>query len=354
SSVPHPQVGSLLPPTSSLAPPPFPLPIPFPFPFHPGPYFTFKAASAGGFVPAEPPRNPYEDWYEPGKTWYKINGQLQRILSQHTATSAFSPFLSASFSQRMGHAYGPILIVMDVCPERMLPNFELAGGYGGEEELYLPFFVLPEEIIRFEGRECWIARSKAGLDLLPPEERERYLKEVEKLCEATYPVKPSEPVNATTKKWRSYFRNFLVEEELNYWANTQFHIKSSQKIFYSSLAQGLKPSPLNPSGEMTLARWREIARKQVGSFQNCESSRAAIVKLASYIDGHEKEILNLRDRIQRIPDPRKDPQYWPLEPPWPTTDWRVEQIQEFESSIENFRKHIALEKSASSGHCGTR
>lgn len=325
-----------------------------PFPFPPGPVTTFAPVAMSTVILTDPPKNPFEEWYEPGKTWFKINAQLQRILTQHTHTSTFSPFLSASFSQSMGFGYGPIMIAMDVCPERILPNFELRGIFAFEEELYIPFFVLPEEIVRIEGRECWIAYAKPDLDLLPPEEKQKYLEATAKFCATNYPSRPTDPTNAATKKWRSFFRNFLTDQEPDYRVNLGFHLISSQRTFYKILAEGIKSSPLNPESEMTLARWREIARNQIKGFQNCESTRFSISNLEGRIASYKEEIRVLKERIRNIPDYRKDPQYGPIEPPWPTTDWRVEEIQWKEKETQDFQNRIALEKTASSGVCGSR
>ncbi|MBX9766425.1 MAG: hypothetical protein K2X47_04060 [Bdellovibrionales bacterium] len=342
-----------------------------------------------GVVPSEEPPSPTEGWNEPGKNWYRLNGQLQRVLAWHTSTSTYSPFLSASFSESMGRGYGPLMIVMDVCPERILPNYEPTGAFLSEEELYIPFFVLPEEIVRIEGRECWLARSKPGINEMTPEQQEKHFEQAEKICQATYNAKEDhvpEAVNASTQKWRTYFRNFRVNLGANdFVVHNPQHLQNSQNSFYGLLAQGLAPSALNPLGEMTLARWRDIARNQVRGFQNCQSSKFLIQSIQAMIDGYRVQIKELQERIKKFPDPSKEfenpnpvpeppldggivepmpaaalvgagvnsAMEEPLPPEPPVPDWRKEQIKEMEKEMAASEGRISEERKLSAGRCGS-
>ena len=295
-------------------------------------------------------------WNEPGKNWYKLNGQLQRVLAAHTSVSTFSPFLSASFSENMGRGYGPMMIVMDVCPERILPNFAPSGGFVGEEELYIPFFVLPEEIVRIEGRECWLARSRPGLDKLSPEEQQKQMENAEKICKETYHKDPGvlpESTNRVTLQWRSYFRNFLVERlpSIFHWMDP-LHSVQSQQAFYGRLAQGLKSSPLNPSGEMTLARWRDISRRQVRGFYSCDTTKRALARLAEHKVSTQQHLDEFLKDIEDQPDPNA-PSVEPPASPMVEKDMRLEAIKQLKIQLQQIADEVAAEKKAAAHQCGS-
>lgn len=354
-----------------------------------------EPVNPGGIIPlVDEDFDSTDKWNEPGKSWYKLNGQLQRVLAWHTSTSTYSPFLSASFSEDMGRGYGPLMIVMDVCPERILPNFEPSGGFASEEEVYIPFFVLPEEIVRIEGRQCWLARSRPGVNLMTPEEQEKHFEQSEKICAESYNKKPGdviESVNKNTEKWRSFFRNFRVKmltvDNEFFELHDPQHLRNSQDSFYGLLAQGLSPSSLNPSGEMTLARWRDIARHQVRGFQSCQSSKSMIERFKVSIEDYKKQISDLLEQIKKNPDPNAGVTPWPdpmpvpiplpmpggviVEPmpatemvgpsvnnaleepvPPPVLDWRLESIKSMEKEIQAYEKRILDEKKLASSRCG--
>lgn len=259
----------------------------------------------GDIVPGSRERPTLQaSWREPGKTWYRLDGMLQRILTLHSSTSVYSPFLSASFNDRVARNYGPLMMVMDVCPERLLPNFEVDQKYTNEEELYLPFFILPEEIVRIEGRDCLLAKSG---QLTGPND----VTDMDKVCEAYNSANSTEAelVNRQTDLWRSYFRNFDIHppRKLDIFVRFESHLKASQQTFYSLLGSGLKASPLNPSGEMTLARWRDIARNQVRGFTSCKTQKENLGDLQGAIEDSRRALESYLARMKTYPDPTTDP-----------------------------------------------
>lgn len=83
-----------------------------------------------------------------------INLDWQALAVTHTVSSNGSPLLSTSLQPDVvdGLNFGPAFIVADVCPERALT---LRSTFAfGEAEVYVPFFLLPEEIVRIEGADC--------------------------------------------------------------------------------------------------------------------------------------------------------------------------------------------------------
>lgn len=81
------------------------------------------------------------------------------LAMSHTNGGDLSPLISTSIEPDVSGRFGPGYIVADVCPERAIP-FTADRGFFNELEVYVPLFLLPEEIVRVEGRECGVAAAK--------------------------------------------------------------------------------------------------------------------------------------------------------------------------------------------------
>lgn len=121
----------------------------------------------------------------------------------HTHDSSLSPLLSMSMEADVSGRFGPGYIVADVCPERAIP-FNSGGGYFNELEVYVPLFLLPEEIVRVEGRECGLKVAKESDDA------KKAL--VKKAC---YPndLTDSDKRSPTGATYRSCYSNFGFRTE---------------------------------------------------------------------------------------------------------------------------------------------
>jgi hypothetical protein len=70
--------------------------------------------------------------------------------------------------------WGPIFIVADVCPERAVPSIAYVDA--AEQEVYLPLFVLPEEIVGITTNATELAQHRA------PSAQERPLDAAYRAC----------------------------------------------------------------------------------------------------------------------------------------------------------------------------
>jgi hypothetical protein len=83
-----------------------------------------------------------------------INFSWEQLASTHSISSVDSPLISVALQSDVSNGFGPGFIVADICPERALP---LESHFAfGETEVYVPLFILPEEVVRVEGLECGV------------------------------------------------------------------------------------------------------------------------------------------------------------------------------------------------------
>lgn len=84
------------------------------------------------------------------------------ISQEHTNDNEFpSPNVSTSLSWRQADTFGPGFATIEVCPERAL----LVTGttnFLSEMEVYIPLFILPEEVVRLEAVDCAVAMRTPG------------------------------------------------------------------------------------------------------------------------------------------------------------------------------------------------
>ncbi|MGE0173931.1 MAG: hypothetical protein AB7T49_14135 [Oligoflexales bacterium] len=71
----------------------------------------------------------------------------------HTAGEDPTILLSGSLVPEVANHFGPGVLKLAVCPQRALP-VRMAGDDFYEFEVYIPFFILPEEIVSVDGFEC--------------------------------------------------------------------------------------------------------------------------------------------------------------------------------------------------------
>lgn len=89
-----------------------------------------------------------------------INLSWSSLASTHTVTSRGSPLISTALKTDAANDFGPGFIVADLCPERAIP-LESTFAFG-ETEVYVPLFLLPEEIVRVEGADCGLSIKRTG------------------------------------------------------------------------------------------------------------------------------------------------------------------------------------------------
>lgn len=121
----------------------------------------------------------------------EILGQWTYLASAHSLNSKGSPLISTSLLSTVGDQYGPPVLVLDVCPERLYPammEFDIFGTFW-ESEMYIPFFILPEEVVRIEGLDCFFQKQR----------------EPEHVCPD---IVDRDEVSERTKNFRRIFLNF--------------------------------------------------------------------------------------------------------------------------------------------------
>ncbi len=110
----------------------------------------------------------------------KVDLEWTAIALDHTqgapwgtgAGSPFSPLISTSVNAI--EKWGPFFIVADVCPERAVPSIAYVDA--AEQEVYLPLFVLPEEIVAITTNPSELAQHGA------PNAQERPLDAAYRAC----------------------------------------------------------------------------------------------------------------------------------------------------------------------------
>jgi hypothetical protein len=129
-----------------------------------------------------------------------INFGWEDLAMSHSVASGESPLISLALQPDVSNGFGPGFLVADICPERALPlenNFAF-----GETEIYVPLFILPEEVVRVEGLQC-------GLDIQNGRAKRSdcYPK----------PLTDSDPLSPATKSMRECYINFGHPIEYKPW-----------------------------------------------------------------------------------------------------------------------------------------
>jgi hypothetical protein len=121
----------------------------------------------------------------------EIQGRWTHLASAHTTDSKGSPLISTSLLSTVGDQYGPPVLVLDMCPERIFPAMMIFDVFGTfwESELYVPFFILPEEVVRIEGLPCFFERQRNPSHVCPD-------------------IVDRDPVGERTRNFRKIFLNF--------------------------------------------------------------------------------------------------------------------------------------------------
>lgn len=86
-----------------------------------------------------------------------VDGKWSDIAKTHSLTAPETPLISVSLDAESAMMFGPSLLVLDVCPERLMPSVidrERSRVNFYETEFYLPITILPEEVVNIEGIEC--------------------------------------------------------------------------------------------------------------------------------------------------------------------------------------------------------
>lgn len=98
--------------------------------------------------------------------WNEIflwEGNWQRwdeITGTHTNDNeGTSPVISTTLADSVAADFGPGFAIIEVCPERALLTAS-SVQYLHELEFYVPFFILPEELVSIEGADCAVAIRK--------------------------------------------------------------------------------------------------------------------------------------------------------------------------------------------------
>lgn len=133
-----------------------------------------------------------------------IEFNWENLTMAHSVTSGQSPLISFALKSDVSDGFGPGFLVADICPERVLPlenNFAF-----GETEIYVPLFVLPEEIVRVEGLQCGldIQNGKAKRENCYPQ-----------------PLTDSTPISPATQSMRECYINFGHPVEYKPWSERQ-------------------------------------------------------------------------------------------------------------------------------------
>ncbi len=129
-----------------------------------------------------------------------IDFNWEKLAKTHSGSSSFSPLISFALKPDVSDGFGPGFLIVDICPERVLPleNYLTFG----ETEIYVPLFVLPEEIVRVEGLQC-------GLDIQNGKAKR----------ESCYPkpLTDSDAPSSATQRMRECYINFGHPIEYKSW-----------------------------------------------------------------------------------------------------------------------------------------
>ncbi len=104
---------------------------------------------------------------------YFMDYKFGNIASVHTVGEDYTVLISTSTSPSVAHHFGPGILTLSVCPERAMMVDYFAEDYT-EFEVYVPFFLLPEEIVSVSGQRCGeikdsdLAKECYGPTFTPP------------------------------------------------------------------------------------------------------------------------------------------------------------------------------------------
>jgi hypothetical protein len=257
-----------------------------------------------------------------GRTGVEVpdaQGRWNQIAMVHSALAPASPLLSVSLDPSVAEAFGPAVLVLDVCPERLFPAILSARGKltFSETEMYLPLFALPEEVVRLEGVAC--------RDLL------RTQKDGGPGCRrGRFGLSDPDRASARTETFRRIFLNYghPFEKEFahaatlygngadDYVSWPYSHYKANVDQFYKALS----------ASDGTLAGWR----KAVLAFKPSESCETALALLenSEYV---ETDMRALGESVESETDPKQ--KQWKLD--------AGQALPEFHAGLERYRAFLA-------------
>lgn len=129
-----------------------------------------------------------------------INFNWDNLAATHSIVSTDSPLISLALQPDVSNDFRPGFIVADICPERALP-LESPFAFG-ETEIYVPLFILPEEIVRVEGLECGLEIQNGRSN------RERCFPK---------PLTDKDPESKASQGMRNCYINFGYPIEYKHW-----------------------------------------------------------------------------------------------------------------------------------------
>jgi hypothetical protein len=91
----------------------------------------------------------------PAQDWKDLfdDYNFDNVARTHTAGEDPTILISGSLLPEVGDHFGPGVLKLAVCPQRALPVRMTSEDFY-EMEVYIPFFILPEEIVDLQGFEC--------------------------------------------------------------------------------------------------------------------------------------------------------------------------------------------------------
>lgn len=168
--------------------------------------------------------------------------------------------ISTSVESLVADRFGPGFLTLSVCPERALLTTQNGENFG-ELEAYVPLFILPEEIVRVDGKECGQIEDE----------------DLRKKCHTTPFVDTAPPASPYTALYRQCFENLGTATEARGDALAARYGKISE-AFYKKVDETTSVDALRVAiGTMTgvCAPDCDLAKKAV------TTETAAIAKLAA-------------------------------------------------------------------------
>jgi hypothetical protein len=197
-----------------------------------------------------------------------INFNWDNLATTHSIVSTDSPLISLALQPEISNDFGPGFIVADICPERALP-LESSFAFG-ETEIYVPLFILPEEIVRVEGLDCGleIQNGRSSRDRCFPN-----------------PLTDQDPVNKASQGMRNCYINFGHPIEHKPWG-ARFAV---QRRYTAAILPGL----------------RSIFEKENIAQVRSEHSKA-LERCSPSCTVAQEVLIDARDKLSRPPVPEDE------------------------------------------------
>jgi hypothetical protein len=200
--------------------------------------------------------------------WYHIS-------AGHTNDTEGSPLISTTLNPQIANTFGWTYLTLDVCPERALLLSH--SQYLGEMEVYVPFFLLPEEITHVSGFECGVTKSianedqKKAADAICRKESSSFQLKAHELQNQSALTKLYWQIYAHREKDKKLIQDALDSDSTPPFTVSESSLDASWERFYDIFLKSPKNSDIR----------KALRNEGLGEIKDCASRRKAFERFLS-------------------------------------------------------------------------